>query len=1090
MSIDTNIPNADGIDPSSDLPIHVSSTDSKEAESCPAQEAKPTKATLEPLLAHLDALFAPLLEKAKLPRSLDQRTAIQLAIESETKPAAPVMPIGPSDEDLIARDKFLASQAHAPLPILALSPGLSTTGLVKRVPRRGLGAPVFIGFDAEWTYKRKGRNRLLSVQFYVIGPTGERHSKVIEFSSIGEEMERPSLAEVLEELLDEAEAYGVFDDWPSEVVLCGFFTLADITIFRDAKDFIKQLKGVNGTLATVGKPAKLKLPMGIAQTSRLKSRYAFTVGGDFDPCWLSVRLVDASRLAPPGASLFKIGEWMGFPKLKLPPGYHKSEMAKLQRERHEIFIAYGLRDAEIAVLYVLWVLWFCDRHLGLKGLSATASGLGVRLAQVCMRRDGVHPDVALNFTHVKHTAWSNQTGRPLSLKKREPTTVRRWFEGFLADAYLGGRNECYWFGPTAYCDDVVLYDHDLAGCYVVSLAGAMVMDYDRIEVVRDKERFKGHVAGAALVHFQFPADTLYPCLPVTVGNYGLWFPLSGTSICTAPEIELAMLMGAEIAIEFGVIIPWMDRAEVFQRSAKTLKKGNKTKKEAAKHELDGDVFAPVEEMQFPPESHGDVGYREFESFAIYTRTERLKYKGKTLPNLFMKLLGNAAYGKTGQGFKNKRGFGPKEMDGVKIGQSAISEAAVAAMTSGFARAVLGEILWMLPAGTLVVSATTDGLLVSIDQLDLTGPMCQRFQVLVNRVAPGTGMTELKHLIGQAVAGKTRLQMTGQTLESEDPVIAKGGIKVLLDSAEGDEDKEKALLSPEGQNSYVLDLFINRYPGQSITRPSLMSMRDVLLNEWDLQTVDSEVKLNMDFDFKRRPVDAQMVRIESHGVEHLAFSTVPWASVEEGELVRTLFDQWREDVKDVKAREDKQGHCLKNMTDWNDWQIFQAQYVGNRQRARQYKALLENPESAAPLLSHNAGMDGSDASSPLPPAPATGEMKRKVTRGISGVRYVTSKTAYLGEVIRMFLAAYVQRAWGLASAKLSQAKLADWLTEAGYPVKVHDVKNAGRSRLYEQVAPGTPEVLAFLAVVKQRFPDLDVAKLFVPIDGGIAGAGHA
>jgi hypothetical protein len=90
------------------------------------------------------------------------------------------------------------------------------------------------------------------------------------------------------------------------------------------------------------------------------------------------------------------------------------------------------------------------------------------------------------------------------------------------------------------------------------------------------------------------------------------------------------------------------------------------------------------------------------------------------------------------------------------------------------------------------------------------------------------------------------------------------------------------------------------------------------------------------------------------------------------------------------------------------------------------------------------------------------------------------------VIRLFLTAYVQRTWGLAAENLSQAKLAAWLTESGYPVKVHDIKNAGRSQLYEQVAPGTPEVLAFLAVVKQRFPDLEVAKLFVPIDGGIAG----
>ncbi|MDD3354337.1 hypothetical protein [Zoogloea sp.] len=54
----------------------------------------------------------------------------------------------------------------------------------------------------------------------------------------------------------------------------------------------------------------------------------------------------------------------------------------MQRKLPAAFRAYGLRDAEIAVLYVLWVLWFCDRYLGIKGLSATASGLSVRLEPV------------------------------------------------------------------------------------------------------------------------------------------------------------------------------------------------------------------------------------------------------------------------------------------------------------------------------------------------------------------------------------------------------------------------------------------------------------------------------------------------------------------------------------------------------------------------------------------------------------------------------------------------------------------------------------------------------------------------------------
>jgi hypothetical protein len=92
---------------------------------------------------------------------------------------------------------------------------------------------------------------------------------------------------------------------------------------------------------------------------------------------------------------------------------------------------------------------------------------------------------------------------------------------------------------------------------------------------------------------------------------------------------------------------------------------------------------------------------------------------------------------------------------------------------------------------------------------------------------------------------------------------------------------------------MLDLFANRQPGQVIQRASLMSLGEMVLNDWDLQTVDTPVRLNMEYDFKRRPVDARMVRIESLGVEHLAFATVPWDNAAEGELARMLFDRWRE-----------------------------------------------------------------------------------------------------------------------------------------------------------------------------------------------------
>jgi hypothetical protein len=437
----------------------------------------------------------------------------------------------------------------------------------------------------------------------------------------------------------------------------------------------------------------------------------------------------------------------------------------------------------------------------------------------------------------------------------------------------------------------------------------------------------------------------------------------------------------------------------------------------------------------------------------------------------MKLLGNSAYGKTGQGFKDKRIFAPQEMRSEKVGRSPISEAAIAALTSGFARAVLGEILWKLPPGTLAVSATTDGLLVDVETLDLSGTMCRRFQNLVDRVAPGTGMMELKHLIAQAVAGKTRLQLTGKLVEGQEPVVAKGGVKVLLDAADGDEDKEKELLKPINQNRYVLDLFVQRFSGQIIKRPSSMSSRDQLPNEWDFQVVDKDMRLSMEFDFKRRPVNPRMVMIESHGIEHLAFGTLPWESVEEGELVRVLFDQWRRgDGKD------RVGHCLKNLDDWHNWQHFQQLYVGNRRRRQAYQAQLEladdmQSQGLQPLVALPGAPGGLPTVIDLP--------RKAASRCQTGVLYATAKGGYLGIALRAFLAAYVQRAWGLSGALPSQAKLAAWLTEKGYSTKLHDVKNAGRTVLHEHAVPRTPEVLAFFQEIAMRFPMLEIERFLTP-----------
>lgn len=966
----------------------------------------------EALMAYLDGFFANFMQSA--------------LVDAKASPNAGGQP-NPDLEQTKARERFLNSQQAGKPPLnRAMRRGLNKV----LGPERGLGPRVFIGFDAEWAYARKGRNRLLSVQFYVIGPGGEVLTKVIHIAGGNAVEERPRLSQAIYDLLEESLDDGVIDDWPVEVVLCGFFTRADITVFSDFAKLRPQLEGVGGTLVSVGDPAQLELPMKAEREAQLKGRYQYVVGDAFEPKLLSIRLIDASRLGPPGASLAGVGKWLGIPKIDLPLGYEKGDMARFQRQELEKFEAYGLRDAEIAVMYVLWVVWFSARYLGLDmdHLSATASGLAVRLAEACIRKDGVAFDVALNYEVKEQTRWNNTTNLPRRQKKRIPKRVRKWFESFLADVFVGGRNECFTFGPT---DRKTFYDPDLSGAYLTALGYLFVLDYDGAITTKDVSAFQGHVAGYALVQFKFPVGTLYPCLPVAVEERGLLFPLSGESLCTAPEIELALGMGADIEIKFGLVIPWMDRDAVFQRSedlngrhrqAKKSRTGN-TPDVSADSEISADNPLSGLELEFPPPHHDDAGYRLFESFAIYIREMRSRFTRKTLPFEFVKLLGNSVYGKTGQGFKNKRNFGPREMGSVIVGPSRISEAAVAGLVCGFIRAVIGEILWKLPPGATAVSATTDGFLVDIplERLDLSGVMCSRFQALVDRLSPGSPMLENKHQVMQLFAGRTRLQVTTEADADHKLVTAKGGVKP------GPEIKD--------DNAYMVDLICNREPGQKTSYESFVSMRDQLIFGYDLQLERHETKLNLEYDFKRRPIvgSARMVAISGTEVSHLAFTTEPWELVEEAAATRLVFDQWR------------LTHCLKNLADFLDWEDFRAFKMACLNRSR------------TPAGTSRPVLDG--------------------VRSATGRKNLT-KAGYVGIAMRAFLAAYQKRVWGLAAADLSQRQLAEWLTEQGYKTSLSAVKNGTGEQPEEGIVPATDDIMALLNVLKARFPGLETERFLI------------
>jgi len=133
------------------------------------------------LLAYCDGYFAEMMENS-------------LTDEARQKRGLPPAPAKPLSE----RERYLKAQQAAKF---AANRAMRRRMTRKIGPERGLGARVFIGFDAEWQRARKGRNRILSVQFYLIGPGGEILTLVIHVANGDIVSQRPRLADVINELL-------------------------------------------------------------------------------------------------------------------------------------------------------------------------------------------------------------------------------------------------------------------------------------------------------------------------------------------------------------------------------------------------------------------------------------------------------------------------------------------------------------------------------------------------------------------------------------------------------------------------------------------------------------------------------------------------------------------------------------------------------------------------------------------------------------------------------------------------------------------------------------------------------------------------
>ncbi len=752
-------------------------------------------------------------------------------------------------------------------------------------------APVFIGLDTEWCQhpRRKFENVVLAYGLAVV--CGDKSHTVVIQPKGPKRQHRLSLGHLIGHALQGAIAKGVLSATPERVVVAVHFGRGDLAACRDFKLLKPQLAAVKGTLASSGRDVLLALEteaqtgVPFEQLPRVPhgERQVIALDRNRNATPLRVQFLDTHNLAPEGASLEALGALLGYPKIKLPEGYHADRMDRFQAEQPALFDAYLRRDAEITARYARRFAMFCTERLGLTRVPGTLGGAAVMLFRRMLKQGGVDESVLFGTLSVKRTRYSKATGRMLTVRERVPAFANRLINEAAGDAYHGGRTETYVTGPVHAGD--LLRDIDLRSAYPSAMAAIGVPDYGSVRIVREGdegalEAFRVDVLGVAEVEFETPPQVRFPVFGVRT-RHGLIFPRRGTTVATAPEIASAVSLGVSVTIKLGVIIEW-DRAT-----------------------------------------------RPYEVFVVQMTQlrEELKEDGRdTLESKTVKVITNSLYGKTAQGVHKSTAFDVRTGSSKQLKTSAVTCAPFAAYTTGLVRAAIAEMLNSIPAHRQVVSVSTDGFLTDaeLDEIGVDGPSARVLGEARGRLAQLTGsarrdaraeLLEIKKTAEEVIAFRNRGIATTGLPEGEQPILAKASVKVPRE---------------QNANDYMLGLYLGRTHDTRVQRRDLISLRDQMTRGADLVGIDrNSLRVSLEPDMKRRLRDGHMAEIKcgSHaGQSHLATASDAHDTVEEALAERQVFEAWRHQHQGV----------LKTAEDWASWCEFKAATLARKRSGARVK----------------------------------------------------------------------------------------------------------------------------------------------------------
>jgi hypothetical protein len=719
------------------------------------------------------------------------------------------------------------------------------------------GGTLYIGISSAWQrIPDRESNHILCYTATVYTKDkddGARELSYIVYTDGPKRSQRMSLDKFFGHTVHQAKQDKMVDVWPKKVVVFCHFMRGDIVNFSDFwnTDNKHSVEGLRDTVLSLGLPKSIIKQVGIDNNTdimfigsnrRVKHKTLLLRDKARKPRQVQFKFIDTTLLSPlNNGSQKDTARLTGLDEPIIPQGQSTTDMLKFKNDLPREFEAYVLAEAKIALHFGLHMMKTIKQEFDQDTLPSTLGSLGVKLVKKSFEDEG-HFQRVIGLSHQKTPYYNQKTNRIQTRDEVIIDPVVDTFYKLATSSFKGAHNVAYSIGAT---EGEVATDLDLTGAYSVGLLDLCEPDYDKAVSTKNPDDYKGHVLGFAYAEVEFPESVRYPTIAFRAGTNGLYFTHKGTCYVTAAEIDLALRLGAKVDIKTGCVIPWKNDKRFFEPVIKEL------------------------------------------------RAKRKSFPKKSTKNEMYKLIMNSIYGKTGQGLSGATGFNTSSGESKKIPPSDITNPFIASHITGLLRAVIGELLNNLPDDVKLINAITDGFLSTIDikdpnniqphEVDTSGELCQRFQALVHRVDPGAHMLEVKSKSNQLICGKTRLHFTTEPhpdwSETKDRVLAKGSISI----------PKEHLSDP---HTFMAETYLNRYPGQKMTNTHLISTRQQWLTESDLISYKREITLNMEFDFKRKPVNPRMVSTP-YGM-CLSFDTESWETVEQGLISRGIFDQWRRD----------------------------------------------------------------------------------------------------------------------------------------------------------------------------------------------------